>query len=63
MDGVVQTTLGRVRGARTGQSWAFKGVSYGADTSGPGRFKPAEPAKPWAGVRDALAFVMGVASE
>jgi para-nitrobenzyl esterase len=51
---VVETAAGRLRGLRAGGVQVFKGVPYGDSVSGLNRFKPARPAPPWAGVRDAL---------
>lgn len=54
----VPTTAGRVRGIvheRTGvRTW--RGVPYGADTSGDNRFRAPRPPTPWDGVRDASRF-------
>ena len=52
-----KTTAGRLRGAVNGGVASFKGVPYGADTSGTHRFMAPKPPIPWAGVRDALAYV------
>lgn len=53
---VVETAQGKVRGRRTGGVSVFKGMRYGADTSGPNRFRPPQPVTPWTGIQDALAF-------
>nr|WP_308238172.1 carboxylesterase family protein [Phenylobacterium sp. J367] len=53
---IVETADGRLRGLVSGGVKVFKGVPYGADTSGPNRFRPPQPVKPWAGVRDALDY-------
>lgn len=53
---VVDTAQGRLRGLVSGGINVFKGVRYGAPTSGPNRFRPPRPVTPWKGVRDALAY-------
>lgn len=53
---VVETADGRLRGLVSGGIKVFKGVRYGADTSGANRFRPPQPVAKWAGVRDALDY-------
>lgn len=52
----VETTSGKVRGLLVDKVNAFKGIRYGAPTSGVNRFMP--PVKPasWTGVKDAFEF-------
>jgi len=52
----VETAGGAVRGADDHGVWVFKGVPYGADTGGEGRFRPPRAANPWVGVRDCLEY-------
>ena len=53
---IVETSAGRVRGLMIDGTNVFKGIPYGASTSGKNRFMP--PGKPvaWTGVRDMRAF-------
>jgi para-nitrobenzyl esterase len=53
---IAETSSGKVRGVAIDGIKVFKGIPYGAPTSGKNRFMP--PVKPatWTGTRDALAF-------
>jgi para-nitrobenzyl esterase len=53
---VVELPPGKVRGYRRDGIYIFKGVPYGASTSGPRRFMPAAPPEPWTGIRNALSY-------
>lgn len=53
---VVETTEGRYRGRIENGVQVFRGLRYGADTSGAGRFLPPRPAETFAGIRDAFDF-------
>jgi para-nitrobenzyl esterase len=49
---IVETTNGKVRGTTIdGIKW-FRGIPYGADTSGKNRFMPPQKVAAWPGVRD-----------
>jgi para-nitrobenzyl esterase len=51
-----ETAFGRIRGADLDGVKTFKGIPYGASTSGSNRFRaPVDPA-PWSGVRGALDY-------
>jgi para-nitrobenzyl esterase len=51
---ILETTGGKVRGVQSGKVFSFKGVHYGAVTTGKMRFMPPAKVEPWAGVKDAL---------
>ena len=51
-----ETTFGKVRGVDNNGIKTFKGIPYGASTTGANRFMPpVDPAK-WTGERDALEY-------
>jgi para-nitrobenzyl esterase len=53
---VVETAYGRVRGMNVAGIRTFRGIRYGADTSGSNRFKPPVRPRSWRGVADAFAY-------
>jgi len=53
---MIETAQGKLRGqAITGAS-VFKGIRYGAETSGPRRFMPPQKPPTWAGLQDAFVY-------
>jgi para-nitrobenzyl esterase len=53
---VVETASGKVRGEIFRGVSIFRGVPYGAPTSGKNRFRPPQPPASWTGVREALLY-------
>ena len=51
----VETSYGVVQGIDAGPVTSFKGIPYGAPTSGPNRFMPPQKPQAWTGVREAFA--------
>ena len=51
---VADTAHGKVRGFILNGITAFRGIPYGADTSGPNRFMPPRKPAPWTEIRPAL---------
>ncbi len=56
MNPIAETASGKIRGVTIDGVAAFRGVPYGASTSGANRFLAPRPPLPWAGVRDALEY-------
>lgn len=52
----VETSSGRVRGYERNGVYVFKGLPYGASTSGGLRFMPPERPEPWTGIRNTLSY-------
>jgi para-nitrobenzyl esterase len=51
---IVETGYGKLRGRSDNGIHVFRGIPYGADTSGKNRFMAPRPPAKWSGVRDAL---------
>jgi para-nitrobenzyl esterase len=58
MSGGVEMTVngGTIGGLEEAGVRVFKGVPYGGDTSGEGRFRPPRPPRPWSGVKDCTEY-------
>ena len=56
MAAVVETQSGKITGLAVDGVHVFKGIPYGAPTSGPNRFMPPKKAEPWTGVRECVAY-------
>jgi para-nitrobenzyl esterase len=53
---IVETAQGKLRGVKSGGVSKFKGIRYGADTSGKNRFMPPMPPPKWSGIRDCFEY-------
>ena len=53
----VETASGKLRGRSQAGIHAFKAIPYAAAPFGPNRFRPPQPARSWAGTRDAGAYL------
>lgn len=53
---VANTQYGKVRGYILRDLYTFKGIPYGANTTGKNRFMPPQEPEPWDGVRLALNY-------
>ena len=53
---VAQTQYGKVRGYILRDVYQFKGIPYGAPTSGANRFMPPQKPEPWEGIRNAYNY-------
>jgi para-nitrobenzyl esterase len=51
---VAESTCGSLRGRTQDGIHSFRGIPYGADTSGRNRFMPPQKPAPWQGVREAV---------
>jgi para-nitrobenzyl esterase len=56
VDPLVKTSHGRIRGYINQGIYTFRGVRYGASTSGKNRFMPPKSPEPWTEIRDASGY-------
>jgi para-nitrobenzyl esterase len=53
---IVEIAAGKLCGVSAAGICSFKGIPYGASTTGPNRFMPPMPPQPWPGVRKVSAY-------
>src|SRR5436190_2387901 len=53
---VIEVATGKVRGYTNRGVAIFRGIPYGASTTGANRFMPPKKPEPWAGVRNCLSY-------
>ncbi|HME07588.1 MAG TPA: carboxylesterase family protein [Bryobacteraceae bacterium] len=53
---VAETRSGKLRGMAFGPIICFRGIYYGASTSGKNRFMPPQPVTSWTGIKEAFAY-------
>jgi len=53
---IVETKYGKLRGYRRNGIYTYKGIPYGASTTGKSRFMAPKEPEPWNGVRNALVW-------
>ena len=55
-EAIVETTYGKIRGYRRNGIYTYKGIPYGASTTGKNRFMAPKEPEAWKGVRNALVW-------